>query len=102
GFWELLIGTLALLLFAAGTGYLVAWWVALIVLPVLLFLWAFFRDPERAIPEHPAGRQTMVSPADGTISDITDFDEDPVLHEPTVRIGIFLSVFNVHVNRSPC
>lgn len=102
GFWELLIGTLALLLFAVGTGYWTVWWIALLAVPVLLFLWAFFRDPERAIPAHPTGRQTIVSPADGTISDIIDFEEDPILHEPTVRIGIFLSVFNVHVNRSPC
>ena len=44
----------------------------------------------------------MVSPADGKVSDITEIDHDPLLNGPAVRVGIFLSVFNVHVNRSPC
>jgi phosphatidylserine decarboxylase len=45
----------------------------------------------------------MVSPADGTVSDITRLEDcDLVGGGPAVRIGIFLSVFNVHVNRSPC
>ena len=44
----------------------------------------------------------MVSPADGKVSDITELDHDELIGGPCVRIGIFLSVFNVHVNRSPC
>ena len=45
----------------------------------------------------------MVSPADGTVSDVTEIESEPLLGGvPAVRIGIFLSVFNVHVNRSPC
>lgn len=102
GFRELLIGTLVLVLMAASLGYFTLWWLALLTLPVLIWLWAFFRDPERAVPAHPRGRLTMVSPADGTVSDVMDLESDPVLGEPSVRVGIFLSVFNVHVNRSPC
>lgn len=105
GFRELLIGTLVLVLMAATLGYFELWWLALLTVPVLLWLWAFFRDPERPLPAHPAGRTgriTMVSPADGKVSDVMDVDDDPVLGEPSVRVGIFLSVFNVHINRSPC
>ena len=103
GFKELLIGTVVLVLLAAGLGYTPLWWLALLTVPVLLWLWAFFRDPERAVPAHPdGGRATMVSPADGKVSDVQEFERDSVLGEPSVRVGIFLSVFNVHINRSPC
>ena len=44
----------------------------------------------------------MVSPADGTVTDIETIEADPHLGGPALRIGIFLSVFNVHVNRAPC
>lgn len=65
----------------------------------LLFTLAFFRDPRRRIP---AGEETLVAPADGRISDITEVSENGPLGEPAVRVGIFLSVFDVHVNRTPC
>ncbi|MEL7237322.1 MAG: phosphatidylserine decarboxylase [Planctomycetota bacterium] len=102
GFKEMLIGTLVLLLVAAGLGFTPVWWLGLLTLPVLVWLFAFFRDPERAIPDSPENRIAMVSPADGKVSDVTEIDHDPVLGEPSLRIGIFLSVFNVHINRSPC
>src|SRR5436190_6250073 len=98
GFREMLIGTLVLIVIAVGLGW--AWLpLALIVLPVLVWLFAFFRDPERDLPVE---QHTMVSPADGRISDITYDLPSDLLGGPCVRIGIFLSVFNVHVNRSPC
>ena len=102
GFWEMLIGTIALLAVAAGLGLAVTPWLALLAVPVLIWLFAFFRDPERPLPAHAEGTVGYVSPADGRVSDVIEIEDDPVLHEPTVRIGIFLSVFNVHVNRSPC
>ncbi|HWE96788.1 MAG TPA: phosphatidylserine decarboxylase [Tepidisphaeraceae bacterium] len=98
GFREMLIGTAVLALLAFGLGYV--WWpLAILVLPVLVWLFAFFRDPNRAIP---AEEDLMVSPADGKVSDVTEVANDPHLGGPAIRVGIFLSVFNVHVNRSPC
>lgn len=94
-----MVGGTVLLALLAG---LLGWWhgpAALLVLPVLIWLFAFFRDPQRAIPDAPGA---IVSPADGTVSDIITIDHDELLGGPAVRIGIFLSVFNVHVNRSPC
>ena len=67
------------------------------VIPCLLaffFLW-FFRDPERAIPQE-AG--AVVSPGDGKVTDVSSV---MVGNEQRMRLSIFLSVFNVHVNRSP-
>ena len=98
GFREMLIGTAVLALLAFGLGYV--WWpLAILVLPVLIWLFAFFRDPNRAIP---AEEDLMVSPADGMVSDVTEVAGDPYLGGPAIRVGIFLSVFNVHINRSPC
>lgn len=95
---ELVAGTVLLLAVAAVLGWL--WWpLSLLALPVFVWLLAFFRDPVRVIPTEPG---VMVSPADGTVSDITEIENDPRLGGPAVRIGIFLSVFNVHVNRCPC
>ena len=98
GWREMLIGTAVLALVAFGLGYKF-WPLALITIPVLIWLFAFFRDPHRVIP---VDENIMVSPADGTVSDITHLDNEPKLKGPAVRVGIFLSVFNVHINRSPC
>ena len=67
------------------------------IFPLLLaafFLW-FFRDPERRIP-HEAG--AVVSPGDGKVTDVSPVTSGS---KKLTRISIFLSVFNVHVNRSP-
>lgn len=73
----------------------------LVILPAVLFLFTlyFFRDPYRKIPE---GDNLIVSPADGTVIEITDVNEDTFIREPSVKVAIFLSVFNVHINRAPC
>jgi phosphatidylserine decarboxylase len=86
---------LALVIVAA----LVAWLTVpgLAAIPLLLaafFLW-FFRDPERRIP---AIQGAIVSPADGKVTSISEIQENG---ERRTRISIFLSVFDVHVNRSP-
>jgi phosphatidylserine decarboxylase len=78
---------------------LVAWFAspAWAVLPLLLagfFLW-FFRDPERSIP---GAAGAIVSPADGRVTSVSTIE---VNGAPRSRISIFLSVFDVHVNRSP-
>jgi phosphatidylserine decarboxylase len=67
------------------------------IVPLLLavfFLW-FFRDPERAIPQQPGA---VVSPGDGKVTDVSIVT---VGNGTRVRMSIFLSVFDVHVNRSP-
>jgi phosphatidylserine decarboxylase len=75
--------------------WLTFWPLALIaVLLAAFFLW-FFRDPERAIP---AGPGLIVSPGDGLVTETVLFE---TTDGPRRRISIFLSVFNVHVNRSP-
>lgn len=99
GFREMLIGAVAFVLVCTALGFAGWWYLALVFVPVLVFLFAFFRDPERRVA---AEQHAMVSPADGKVSDITEIDHDEVLGGPALRIGIFLSVFNVHVNRSPC
>jgi phosphatidylserine decarboxylase len=99
GQWEMIIGTVVLLIVAVLLSLLHPL-LGLVVLPVLVWLIAFFRDPDREITKD---AKSMVSPADGTVSDITRLDDcELVGGGPAVRIGIFLSVFNVHVNRSPC
>lgn len=69
---------------------------------VVLFLWfqavSFFRDPERTIPTDPS---LLVSPADGTVTHLEDVDEPDFPGGRAFRISIFLSIFNVHVNRAP-
>jgi phosphatidylserine decarboxylase len=98
GWRELLIGSVVLAVFATLLGWRYAP-LALVVVPPLIFLFAFFRDPDRPVPSE---QHVMVSPADGVVSDITQIAHDALLGGPAVRVGIFLSVFNVHVNRSPC
>jgi phosphatidylserine decarboxylase len=63
-----------------------------------LFVISFFRDPERKIPSNP---DALVSPADGTITHIGEVDDADFPGDRAFRISIFLSVFNVHVNRAP-
>ncbi len=102
---ELIIGTLAcgtlgyslfLVLgqYASWAGYL-----GLLALIPWLIVLQFFRDPNR---EGPAGPGVMLSPADGTVTDIVEIEEPSYMQGKCTRIGIFLSPFNVHVNRSPC
>jgi phosphatidylserine decarboxylase len=86
---------LGMLLVAAVLWWLAApAWAALPLLLAIFFLW-FFRDPERVIPSDPG---LIVSPADGKVTEVAA----TVLEgKPATRISIFLSVFDVHVNRSP-
>ncbi len=62
-----------------------------------LVVW-FFRDPYRSVPAEPG---LVVAPADGKIVAIEQIEYDPFVEGPAVMVGIFLSVFNVHVNRVP-
>jgi phosphatidylserine decarboxylase len=74
---------------------------AILLLPIFLlwgFILFFFRDSERTIP---TDADALVSPADGTITDVGEVDEPEFPGGRAFRIGMFLSVFNVHVNRVP-
>ena len=82
-----------------AAGLLLGWLAspAWAIVPFLLaaFLLWFFRDPERTIPQEPGA---VVSPGDGKVTDVSPMT---VGGETRTRISIFLSVFDVHVNRSP-
>jgi len=73
-------------------------WAAPPLLLLALFVFAFFRDPERR-PE--GGPEAAVAPADGTVADIETVEDPLAPGRRALRIGIFLSVFDVHVNRAP-
>lgn len=73
-------------------------WAAIAPLIVLAWLVSFFRDPRRTVP---ADKDAIISPADGTIAEVSEVEHYEFLDGPAVRIGIFLSIFNVHLNRAP-
>src|SRR5690242_3701262 len=96
GYWY----AIGLLIVAAVVRFFSAGWFAswlLVLIPVLLaafFLW-FFRDPDRAIPVGPG---LVVSPADGKVTEVAPIH---TADGDRIRLSIFLSVFDVHVNRAP-
>ncbi len=74
------------------------WYLAPLPAVGLCLIVYFFRDPLRAIP---TGAGLMVAPADGRVAEITRLAHDEFIGGPAVRIGVFLSIFNVHLNRAP-
>ena len=101
GLKELIIFSLVWLTMGALLWFAGPAWRPALALPAagLLFTLNFFRDPRRRVP---AEAGLVVSPADGTVVEISDCEESEFLKRPCAKIGIFLSVFDVHVNRSPC
>ncbi len=93
---------LALLLFIqqVGNAWAVMGWLLVAALVVIggLIVW-FFRNPSRRIP---AEVGVIVSPADGKVVTVQHIPHDDFIGGPAVLIGIFLSIFNVHINRAPC
>lgn len=87
--------TLAAALLAPGWARLVALVPGLLLAEVV----SFFRNPRRVVPAEP---DLLVAPADGTIAEIAELEHDEFIGGPAIRIGIFLSIFNVHINRAPC
>lgn len=73
---------------------------ALAIIPgvLIVFILFFFRNPKRNIPK---GENCIISPADGVVMEIDEVFEDRFIKGPAIRISIFLSIFNVHFNRSP-
>ncbi len=74
-------------------------WASIFFLIATLFVINFFRNPERKIPED---KSAIVSPADGKVLKVEEVDEDDLLKGRFRKVSIFMSVFNVHVNRNPC
>ncbi|HEY2835473.1 MAG TPA: phosphatidylserine decarboxylase [Rhizomicrobium sp.] len=90
-------------LFAAVNilAFLLSVWLGVILLPLTLWCVAFFRDPERKIPQEPG---LIICPADGVLLPIVEAVPPPELglgETPRPRLSVFMNVFNVHVNRNP-
>ncbi len=82
---------------AAITAAFISWWAFLFALPVAFVVY-FFRDPER-FPDQ-IGTEVLLAPADGKVVSVGQ-GSMPISGKPAYVIDIFLSIFNVHVNRSP-
>ena len=93
---------LGLLCAATATVAVLLHWSFWILHAVALVVWLevvwFFRDPERVIPADPSA---LVSPADGTVTHVEEVDDPDFPGGRALRVSIFLSIFNVHVNRVP-
>jgi phosphatidylserine decarboxylase len=94
---------LAMILLPIGTVRFLHPWI-IVAVEIVLFavlIWAlmFFRDPHRVCP---TDEDVLFAPADGKITDIEQIEKDEFIGQPALRIGIFLSIFNVHINRAPC
>lgn len=72
---------------------------ALTALTAALCICGFFRDPDRLIP---VAENAFVSPADGKVVFAQQTEDNPFIDSPCMKISVFMSVFNVHVNRVPC
>jgi phosphatidylserine decarboxylase len=88
GFWGMTV----------SSGSMVAAVIAILFTLLMLFLLFFFRDPDRKVPD---GDQNIVSPCDGRVLSIKPCSPD-LLDKPGRVISIFMSIFNVHVNRNVC
>jgi phosphatidylserine decarboxylase len=73
-------------------------WLAVLGLVVTGFICFFFRDPDRLVP---GGDGMIVSPADGKVIKVEPVAQTPYFEGACTRVSVFMSVFNVHVNRSP-
>jgi phosphatidylserine decarboxylase len=89
---------LAILFFLALGSWFLSGWLSLLFLILVLYTLFFFRDPDRNIP---ADRNAVLAAADGTVQDISEVEETEVLKTKMRRVGIFLSIFDVHTNRAP-
>jgi phosphatidylserine decarboxylase len=87
-----------ILVLLAVVAWFVSGWLSLLFMVLFFCTVAFFRDPNRRVPPDPL---VIVAAADGTVTDIAELDENEVLKTKTRRVGIFLSIFDVHTNRAP-
>jgi phosphatidylserine decarboxylase len=99
--YPFMLGTAVLAALAWGAVAVTGSWTivpASLLTLLTAFVFYFFRDPEREIP---SGEGVVISPGDGKIIDIREVDESSFIGGPCRRITIFLSIFNVHVQRAP-
>ena len=94
GFYLALI-ILSLSIFLYLLGFIL---ISIILFSMGFFVFFFFRNPKRIIPD---GQGIILSPADGKIVDIKKIKEETYLNSEMISISIFLSIFNVHINRAP-
>ena len=78
--------------------YALFWPIGIVFSAFLLFTIFFFRDPERTIPQEP---NIILSPADGKVMSVEEIEEDKFLKSRARKVSIFLSLFDVHINRVP-
>ncbi|MFL6589777.1 MAG: phosphatidylserine decarboxylase, partial [Chthoniobacterales bacterium] len=88
----------AVLALLALASFVTSLWVLLPVAILTVYVFWFFRDPMRISPTDP---DAVLAAADGTVADIIEIEEPEILHARQKRVGIFLSVFDVHTNRAP-
>src|SRR5438477_7300250 len=89
---------LAILFFLTLVSWFFTAWLSLFFLSLILYTLFFSPDPVR---NSAADRKAVVAAADGTVADIAEVDETEVLKTKMRRVGIFLSIFDVHTNRAP-
>lgn len=89
---------LAILAFVTFISLFFSVWLFLLFVALIGYTFYFFRDPDRIVS---TDSNTLVAAADGTVTDIVEVDELEVLKTKTRRVGIFLSIFDVHTNRAP-
>ncbi len=98
GLREIIWATLILGGCAAGAVWFF-WPLAVPFLIVWLWVLSFFRDPKREGDFAPG---ELCAPADGTVTEVTALAKHEAIGGPAYRIGVFLSLFDVHINRAPC
>ncbi|MCL2296957.1 MAG: phosphatidylserine decarboxylase [Proteobacteria bacterium] len=92
--WPFLAGAV---LIALILSWLAPWWLAALAWLVVVFILQFFRDPAREIPAQP---NAVLCPADGRVIKVEEA-HDPYLDRNSLKISVFMNVFNVHSQRSP-
>ena len=81
-------------------GFFGRWWLLFIpTLGFFIFHAAFHRNPRRRAPDDPS---ILVAPADGKVTDVDEMEEPKFIRGQASRVGIFLSIFDVHVQPAPC
>jgi len=94
---------IAMVILPLSTGTALRPWVIvtieILLAAILLWSLSFFRDPYRRCP---SDKNLLLAPADGQVTDIETVEEKNFLGGTALRIGIFMSIFSAHINRSPC